>query len=550
MIQNNRIIDKVDEAYPYPLLIKQLLHTPIVYSPEQEIVYRDIKRFTYREFYSRIKKLATALTAIGVGAGDMIAVMDWDSNRYLECYFAIPGIGAVIHNVNVRLAEEQILYTMQHAEDTYVFVNEDFVPMMERLHKQLPTVKKWILIKETKQSINTKIPFEYEYEKLLSIGKDDFVFPEFDENTHATLSYTTGTTGEPKGVYFSHRQIVLHTLGVGFSLGALPSRGAFRSDDVYMPITPMFHVHAWGMPYLATLMGVKQVYPGRYDPEILIQLIETELVTFSHCVPTILQMLLSSQAGKHADLSHWKVLIGGSALSRGLAKIAMDRGIEVYTAYGMSETCPILTLAMIKPEMENADEEVQLNIRTSTGLPVPLVDLKIQGEDRSLLPKDGKSVGEIIVRAPWLTQGYFKKPDQGAELWEGGYLHTGDVAHMNQEGYVRITDRIKDVIKTGGEWVSSLELEDLISQHPNVAEVAVIGVMDEKWGERPVAMVVPKDIENLSEKQIKAFLMKYVEAGIISRYAIPDSIKVVESIPKTSVGKIDKKLLRKVMKES
>jgi fatty-acyl-CoA synthase len=546
MTDGIRRIERVPVAHDYPLLITKLLLTPFVYSPNQEIVYRDTKRFTYLQFQARLKRLASGLGAIGVKPGDMVAVLDWDSYRYLECYFGIPGIGAIMHIVNVRLSPEQILFTMRHAEDQVVLVHEDFIPLVEAVMDKLTSVKKWVLLRETDKKIETKIPFDCEYEELLAMGTEDYEFPEFDENAQATLSYTTGTTGDPKGVYFSHRQIVLHTLGLAVGLGAFEAQGRFRSNDVYMPITPMFHVHAWGIPYLATMLGVKQVYPGRYEPEMLLKLLLTEKVTFSHCVPTILQMLVSSPVIKDVDLSNWKVVIGGSALPRGLAQATMDLGIDVYSAYGMSETCPLLTAALLKPNLLDADQETQLDYRTSTGLPAPLVDLQIWDPMGNPLPRDGKSQGEIVVRAPWLTQGYFNNPGQGETLWQGGYLHTGDVAHVDNEGYVRITDRIKDVIKTGGEWVSSLEIENLISLHPAVAEVAVVGIPDEKWGERPLAMVVPASgkPEDFPVQEVKDFMMKYVENGTISKYSIPDRFDVVDQIPKTSVGKLDKKVIR------
>ena len=551
MIQGTRIIERAPEAYPYPLLLKQLLHTPIIYSPDQEIVYRDTKRFTYREFYSRTKKLASGLQAIGVGAGDVVAFLDWDSYRYLEGYFGIPGIGSVLHCVNVRLSPEQILFTMKHAEDAVVFVHQDFVPLIEPIMDQVPTVKTWILMKEDQNvEIKSSIPFAMEYEELLAKGTDDYEFPDFDENSMATMFYTTGTTGDPKGVYFSHRQLVLHTMGMVVSTSGLSAKPLSKVGDVYMPITPMFHVHAWGVPFASTLLGVKQVYPGRYEPEMLLKLLIKEKVTFSHCVPTILQMLVSSPAMKQVDLSGWKVIIGGSALPRGLAKAAMELGIDIYTGYGMSETCPLLSLTNLSPEMVDADMDYQLDIRTSTGRPVPLVDLRVVDPLMNPQPMDGKSTGEIVVRAPWLTQGYFKSPEKGEELWKGGYLHTGDVAYINPEGYIKITDRIKDVIKTGGEWVSSLEMESLISQHPAVAEVAVVGVPDDKWGERPLAMVVPAsgDLQNFPVDDVRQFMMKFVDEGSISKYYIPDQFVVVDTIPKTSVGKLDKKVIRQKVK--
>ena len=549
MAQGPRIIEPVKSAYEYPLLIKNLLNTSIITSPDQEIVYRDTKRFTYRDLNARIRRLASGLSNLGVKPGDIVAVLDWDSYRYLECYFAIPGLGAILHCVNVRLSPEQILFTMQHAEDSVVLVHEDFVEVAEKLKDQLPMVKKWILLQESDQPFESKMTFDAEYEAVLADGSPDFDFADFDENAMATMFYTTGTTGDPKGVYFSHRQLVLHTLGVAASVGTMTAKGLFKADDVYMPITPMFHVHAWGLPYIATMIGVKQVYPGRYEPEMLFKLLISEKVTFSHCVPTILQMLVSSPAVKNVDLTGWKVIIGGSALPRGLADAAMNLGIDIFTGYGMSETCPILTIALPTPDKADADRETQLDIRTATGRPIYMVDLKIVDPEMKPQPMDGKSTGEIVVRSPWLTQGYYKAPEKGEDLWASGYLHTGDVGHMDAAGYVRITDRIKDVIKTGGEWVSSLEVESLISQHPSVSEVAVVGVPDPKWGERPLATIVPADQNSFSDDVLRNFLMEFVEKGQLQKYAVPDKFLVVSEIPKTSVGKINKKKIRQQVKE-
>ena len=547
-----RKIERTASAYDYPLIVKQLLHTPIIYAPDQEIVYRDKVRYTYRDLYQRINRLASALTSLGVGPGDTVAVLDWDSHRYLECFFAIPMMGAIIHTVNIRLSPDQILFTMNHAEDDVVLVHEDFVPVLASLADKLPIVKKYILLQEGPERPATSLPIAGEYEELLAQGSDSFDFPEFDEDAQATTFYTTGTTGDPKGVYYSHRQLVLHTLGTAVAVSGYTAPGRFQSGDVYMPITPMFHVHAWGFPFIATLMGAKSVYPGRYEPATLLKLIQTEKVTFSHCVPTILHMLLSHPAAKEVDLRAWKVVIGGSALPRGLARLAMDRGIEIYTGYGMSETCPVLTLANLKPYMMEWDTERQLGIRTKTGLPIPLVNLRVAdlstGES---VPDDGKTTGEIVVRAPWLTQGYTKEPTKSEDLWAGGWLHTGDVANIDKNGYLQITDRLKDVIKTGGEWISSLYLESLISQHDAVSEVAVVGVPDEKWGERPLAMVVPKSehAETLLSTDLRKFLEKFVQEGLISKWGIPDTFVMVDQIPKTSVGKIDKKVIKKSVAE-
>ena len=545
MLQGTRIIERADNAYPYPLLIKRLLDMPSVGALDQEIIYRNTRRFTYTQFMDRARQLASGLGRLGIGPGDTVAFMDWDSYRYLEAYFAVPGIGAVLHTVNVRLSPEQIRFTMNHAEDTVVFVHQDFIPMVEAIREKVPSVKKWILIREPGEPApGHTLPFDAEYEEVLAMGTKDFEFPDMDENSQATVSYTTGTTGDPKGVYFSHRQLVLHTLAVGVALGNIDPGGKFRAGDVYMPITPMFHVHAWGLPYLATLMGVKQVYPGRYEPPMILKLRQEHKVTFSHCVPTILQMLLNAPEAKQTDLSGWKMVIGGAAFTKGLCQQAMDLGMDVFTGYGMSETCPILTISLLKPEMLELDPSAQVDIRIKTGVAVPMVDLKVMDTDLKPVPMDNATSGEICVRAPWCTQGYFKGPEQGRALWQGGYLHTGDVAVRDANGYVRITDRLKDVIKTGGEWISSLEIENLISQHPAVREAAVVGVPDAKWGERPLAMVVVAGGSAIGPDDIKAFLMKFVADGVIEKWALPERILITEAIPKTSVGKIDKKVIR------
>ena len=546
MTKGIRKIVHAPSAYPYPLLIKQLLNTPIYYAPDQEIVYRDAVRYTYRDLYRRIDRLASALESLGVGPGDTVAVLDWDSHRYLECFFAVPMMGAILHTVNVRLSPRQILYTMNHAEDDVVLVHEDFLPMMEDIASELETAKTFVLIKDSPEEPSTSLPLCGEYEALLDGAPGGYDFPDFDEDAQATTFYTTGTTGDPKGVYFSHRQLVLHTLAVGLGTASYTAPGRFQSADVYMPLTPMFHVHAWGFPYLATLIGAKQVYPGRYDPAIALRLIRREKVTFSHCVPTILHMLIEDPSARETDLRGWKVNTGGMALPRGLAKRIMDLGIEIYHGYGLSETCPILTLANLKPHMMEWDQERQLDYRTKTGFPLPLADLKIVDTEGNPVARDGESPGEIVVRTPYCTQGYFKDPERSEELWRGGYLHTGDVANIDDQGYVRITDRLKDAIKTGGEWISSLTLESLISRHEAVSEVAVVGIPHTKWGERPIALVIPKDgcRETLTADELREFLGQFVTEGRISKWAIPDAFHMVEEIPKTSVGKINKKLIR------
>jgi len=537
-------IQVTPSAYTYPLLIKQLLHTPLATAPQQEIVYGDKVRHTYRDLALRINRQGHVLSRLGVQGGDTVAVMDWDSHRYLECFFGVPMLGAVLQTVNVRLSPDQILYTLNHAQASVLLVNREFLPVLAQIRGELATVKRFVLLDD--EGGDLPEGFAGEYEALLADCPDHYDFPDFDENTRATTFYTTGTTGLPKGVYFSHRQLVLHTLAVCSALALAPQQGGFHRDDIYMPLTPMFHVHAWGMPYIATLAGVKQVYPGRYQPEAILKLIEKEQVTFSHCVPTILHMLLLTPYGKQVDLSRWKVIIGGSALTTGLAKAALERGIDVFTGYGMSETCPILTLAQMEDPALLADADANVAVRGKTGRPVPLVALRTVDAQMGDCPRDGKSAGEVVVRAPWLTQGYLYNPEASEHLWDGGWLHTQDIGHIDPQGYLQVTDRIKDVIKTGGEWVSSLELEDLIGRHPGVSEVAVIGVPDEKWGERPLALVVlkPEFADQVSAADIQAHVKVFADQGHISKYGVPENVRFLESLARTSVGKLNKRAMR------
>jgi fatty-acyl-CoA synthase len=540
-------IKPTKSAYSYQLLIKNLLRPPLIYAPSQEIVYRDQMRYNYIEFSARVSKLANALTRLGVNPGDTVAVMEWDSHRYLECFFAIPMMGAILHTINIRLAPEHLIYTINHAEDDVILVNKELLPMLTAVKDRIKTVKKIVLLSDDSLVVQTSLVIDAEYEQILAESDAVYDFPDFEEDSIATIFYTTGTTGLPKGVFFSHRQLVLHTYATASTYCAYKSQANLTSIDVYMPLTPMYHVHAWGFPYFMTTIGAKQVYPGRYEPDLLLQLFDKEKVTFSHCVPTILQMMLSSPKANETDLSGWKLVIGGSALTLGLAKAALDRGINIFSGYGMSETCPVLTVARLKPHMLDWDMDKQINVRCRTGLPVPDAYVEIVDTNGKPQPHDGISTGEVVVRTPWLTGAYLKDPEQSEQLWADGWLHTGDIGFIDKDGYLQVTDRLKDVIKTGGEWISSLTLEDIISQHPAVNEVAVIGVPDRQWGESPMALVVPKPgfKDNVSEEDLKKFFIRYVEKGIIPKYGIPKRILVVDALAKTSVGKLDKKELRK-----
>lgn len=540
---SDNLIIRTPSAYDYPLLIKNLFLAPVVDNPEQEIVYRGSMRFTYREFRARVCRLANALTELGVKPGDTVAVMDWDSHRYLECFYAVPMLGAVLHTVNVRLSPEQIIYTVDHAEDDFLLVNAEFLPILKQIKGRIDTVRGYVLLNDEESAVETSLELAGEYEELLSAAPDDFDFADFDENTRATTFYTTGTTGMPKGVYFSHRQLVLHTLGTIAALATSTEQGRFQQSDVYMPITPMFHVHAWGFPYIATAVGVKQVYPGKYAPNSLLHLIATEGVTFSHCVPTIMHMLMSSPEFDALDLSGWKVVIGGAAMPKKMCQAAREKGIDIFAGYGMSETCPILTIAHVGEEELGFDEEI--DIRCKTGRPLPLVQLRVVDAEMRDVERDGSSVGEIVVRAPWLTQGYWKDRRNSENLWKDGYLHTGDVANIDGRNYVSITDRMKDVIKIGGEWVSSLEIEDIINLHAAVSEVAVIGMEDEKWGEKPLALIVLQEgVSQPDPKEIVNHVKGFIDKGLLSKLALLLNVRYVDTIAKTSVGKINKKVLR------
>ena len=538
------LIETTASAYSYPLLIKHILDTPLASGTTQEIVYRDLKRYNYQTLRERVGRLASGLARLGVQPGDTVAMMDWDSHRYLECFFAVPMMGAVLQTVNVRLSPEQMLYTLNHAGAKIVLVNAKFFPILDQIRNKFESVRAFVLIEDGLDISKGAIPFASEYERMLESADPDYEFPDFDENTRATTFYTTGTTGLPKGVYFSHRQLVLHTLALLAVFGLQPGQGRFHRDDVYMPITPMFHVHAWGFPFAATMAGIKQVYPGHYAAETLLALKQNEGVTFSHCVPTVLQMLLNSTAAKDFAFAGWKIIIGGAALPTSLAKAALARGIDVFSGYGMSETCPLLTLAHLRSPLPDTDEEVALRVKS--GLPLPLVTLRIVDEDMRDVDHDGKATGEVVVRTPWLTQGYLHNTTASEQLWAGGYLHIGDIGTISGDGYLQVTDRIKDVIKSGGEWISSVAIEDLILRHPAVNEAAVIGMPDAKWGERPLALIVTKHefAGKLCADDIKGHIRDYANKGAISKLAIPEHIQFVDALERTSVGKLNKKAMR------
>jgi fatty-acyl-CoA synthase len=544
MSTTDHLLAPTPSAYTYPLLVKQLLLNAMSLHGEQEITYRGQMRYRYRDFERRIAQLANALTALDVRAGSTVAVMDWDSHRYLESYFGVPMMGATLFTVNVRLSVAQILYTLKDADTDVLLVHTDFLPVVEQIRAELPRIRHVVLLSDDGAVPTTELKLAGEYEALVTQADARYAFPELDENTKAVTFYTTGTTGDPKGVCYSHRHIVLHAMATALSLSSPGGTQRLHRGDVYMPITPMFHVLGWGLPYIAIMLGLRTVLPGRYLPEVLLQLRETEKVTFSHCVPTILQMLVAGADKTGQDLAGWKLVIGGSALPPGLCSAALAKGMDVFAGYGMSETGPVVSLALTPAADGPRTAEDDLRLRCSTGQPSLMVDFRVVDENMRDVPRDGRTRGEIVLRSPSLTPMYFKKPAASEELWRGGYLHTQDLAVMHPNGMVQIVDRLKDVIKTGGEWVSSIEVEGLLTQVPGVQEAAVIGVPDAKWGERPEAYLVTG--EPMEASFVREQLLAHVAANRLSAYAVPElaRIRFVPEIPKTSVGKINKKLLR------
>ena len=525
-------------VYNQPLTIRHLLDANILSASMQEIVYRDQVRMTYADLRERIARLATMLEKIGVEQGTTVGILDWDSHRYLEAFFAVPMIGAVLQTANIRLSPEQLRYTLSHAGAEVLLVHHDFLPLVEAMRAELPRVRVVVALMD---GASDPIPVSCvgEYEAMIAACAPREAFDDFDENALATTFYTSGTTGLPKAVCFSHRQLVLHTLAIATAFGTSIGPG-LRRDDVYMPLTPMFHVHAWGLPYAATMLGLRQVYPGRYEAERICRMRREEGVTFSHCVPTILQMLLAAARKVGERLDGWHFVIGGSPLNRDLYDAATAMGADITIGYGMSETGPIVAVGRTGTDRYDA-------IRT--GMPIPLVSAQIVDPNMLPLPADDEALGELVLRAPWLTCCYVNDPSGSETLWRGGWLHTQDVAAIAPNGSIQIRDRLKDVIKTGGEWICSLSLEELILARDDVAEVAVVGVPDPKWQERPVAMVVPSPENSPNLQEIRNTLLVEVLSGKISKFAIVDEIMIVDHLPRTSVGKIDKKAIRELFEK-
>ena len=528
----------------YPLTIGALLKQAVYRKSAGEIVYGKT-RYTWPKLYERVNGLSAGLESMGVRKGSKVAVVDIDTNRYLEAYYAIPMMGAVMHTVNVRLPPEQIAYTMAHAEDDFVLIRDEFLPLGAKIAPQLKSLKGVVTMSDSGTAPSAQFPNERFYDDLVA-SSSHFEFPNLDEDTQASLFYTSGTTGMPKGVEFTHRQLVLHTLGIAAGLADSPIR--HDSADVIMPLVPFFHVHGWGFPYLAGMWGMKIVLVGRYDPKNILENLRREKVTISDMVPTVLNLVLNHPdlAQYKEALSHWKVVIGGAALPEELATAARKLGMVVIAGYGMSETGPVLTLGTPRDEMRALPEDEKMRrVQLQAGLPIPLVEIRVVDEEMKDVPRNGKTLGEVVVRSPWLTDGYYKDSEKSEALWSGGWLHTNDLAALDEKGTLMIRDRLKDVVKSGGEWISTLLLEDLLMHHPAVLEAAVIGARDPKWGERPIAVVCLKGGTSATEEELRSHLERFVDEGRIAKFWLPEKVIIrADPLPKTSTGKLDKKPLR------
>jgi len=528
-----------------PLLIQQLIDHAASNHGDTEIVSRTVEggihRYTYRDAHRRSKKVAEALLALGIKAGDRIGTLAWNGYRHFELYYGISGMGAVCHTINPRLFPEQIVYIVNHAEDQLLFVDINLLPLVEKLLPQLKTVRHVVAMTDRAHvPAEVKIPNLLVYEELIADKPGRYDWPDFDERTASSLCYTSGTTGNPKGVLYSHRSTVLHAYGA-----ALPDTLGLSARSVILPVVPMFHVNAWGLPYTAAMVGAKIVFPGvALDGASLYELFEKEKVSFTAGVPTVWLALLQYMQANRLKLSTVKyAVIGGSAAPPAMIEtFDKDYGVEVLHAWGMSEMSPLGTVNHPKAKHAALPDKDRLAVRLKQGRPPYGVEMKIVDDSGKELPRDGKSFGDLLVRGPWITSGYFKG-EGGNVLREDDWFPTGDVATIDPDGYMQITDRSKDVIKSGGEWISSIDLENAAMAHPAVAEAAVIGVAHPKWDERPLLIVQKKPDAEIDKAALIEFL-----AGKVAKWWLPDDVQFVETIPHTATGKILKTRLREDFK--
>ena len=532
-----------------PLLISSLIEHANTFHAQGEIVSRTVEgpihRCTYGDIHRRSKQVANALTALGVKTGDRIGTLAWNGYRHMELYYGVSGTGAVLHTINPRLFPEQVVYVANHAEDQYLFFDLTFAPLIEKLAPQMTSVKAFIAMTDrAHMPANSSIRNLLCYEELIAEHSAEFEWPVFDENTASSLCYTSGTTGNPKGVLYSHRSTVLHSLAA-CSVDGL----GLSSRESTLLVVPMFHVNAWGMPYAGAMCGAKLVMPGPgLDGKNVYEIMRDEKVTLALGVPTVWLMLFnhvdSSKLDPMAELKLNRVVIGGSAAPRAMSETFETKfGAQVVHAWGMTEMSPLGTVCNFLPKHADLDLQQRLDVQTKQGRPVYGVEMKITDDDGRKLPHDGKAFGHLMVRGPWITAGYFKG-DGGEILDDDGFFDTGDVATIDPDGYMQITDRSKDVIKSGGEWISSIDLENAAVGHPAIAEAAVIGVAHAKWQERPLLIVVRKKGQDATRDEV----LQYLD-GKVAKWWMPDDVVFVEELPHTATGKLQKMKLREQFRE-
>jgi acyl-CoA synthetase (AMP-forming)/AMP-acid ligase II len=520
----------------FPLTITAVLrHGRKVYADRECVTWTGAggRRGTYAEIADNAERLAAALARLGVQAGERVGTFCWNSQEHLEAYFAIPCMGAVLHTLNIRLFPEQLAYVVNHAEDKVVIVDDSLVPVLARVVPELRTVEQYVVVGDGDVSALGDVPVA-RYHELLAAAEPGYAWPEIDERDAAAMCYTSGTTGNPKGVAYSHRSSFLHSLAA-----MTPNALDLSERDTILAIVPMFHANAWGIPYAAFMCGASLVMPAQYlQAEPLTRMIREERVTFSGAVPTIWADILRFGEEHEIDLSSIRMIIcGGSAVPRSLMESFEARyGVRIVQAWGMTETSPLAAVAH-PPAGVDLGAADEMKWRAKTGRPVGGVELRIVDDLGNPLPWDGEAVGEIEVRGPWITAAYHR--DDAPEKFDNGWLRTGDVACVDPKGYVQITDRAKDIIKSGGEWISSVELENQLMSHPDVLEASVIAVPDDRWSERPLACVVCKPGASVTPDDLAAHLAQHV-----AKWQVPERWAFIDEVPKTSVGKFDKKVLR------